>query len=97
VPLLLARSILNCVVSANGANYVVAVDGEFSLVFGTSASSPTFSAVLANINDARLAIGKKPLGFVNPSLYSSGFQVAFNVCSADASCCAEIDPHTGHH
>lgn len=66
-------------ISANGANYVVAVDGAFSLVFGTSASAPVVGAMLSNINDARLALGKGPLGFVNPALYSSAFSGAYNV------------------
>ena len=57
-------------VSANGANYVVAVDGEFSLVYGTSASSPTFGSVVTLINEARLKIGKNPVGFMNPALYA---------------------------
>lgn len=56
-------------VSANGANYVVAVDGGFSLVYGTSASSPTFGSVLTLINAARLNAGKSAIGFVNPVLY----------------------------
>ncbi|KAJ7669260.1 subtilisin-like protein [Mycena polygramma] len=64
--------------SANGANYVVAVDGQFGLVFGTSASAPVVGSMLAMINDARLAIGKKPIGFINPSIYSPAFQGAFN-------------------
>ncbi|KAL1302495.1 hypothetical protein AAFC00_002885 [Neodothiora populina] len=57
-------------VSANGANYVVAVDGEFALVYGTSASSPTFGSVLTLINDARLNAGKSSIGFINPTLYA---------------------------
>ncbi|KAK3940912.1 peptidase S8/S53 domain-containing protein [Diplogelasinospora grovesii] len=57
-------------VSANGANYVVAIDGGFSLVYGTSASSPTFGSVVTLINEARLNIGKKPVGFLNPALYA---------------------------
>ena len=57
-------------VSANGANYVVAVDGKFSLVFGTSASSPTFGAIMTIINEARADIGKGPVGFINPTLYA---------------------------
>jgi tripeptidyl-peptidase-1 len=65
-------------ISANGANYVVAVDGTFSRVFGTSASSPVVGAMITNINDARLAIGKKPLGFINPALYSAAFADAYN-------------------
>jgi tripeptidyl-peptidase I len=58
-------------VSANGANYVVNVDGSFSLVYGTSASSPVFGSIITLINEARLALGKKPVGFLNPTLYAN--------------------------
>ena len=58
-------------ISANGANYVVAVDGIFSLVFGTSASSPTVGSILTLINEARFAVGKGSIGFVNPTLYAN--------------------------
>lgn len=58
-------------VSANGANYVIAVDGQFALVSGTSASSPTFGAILTLINNARLNAGKSSIGFVNPTLYAN--------------------------
>ncbi|KAK3720454.1 hypothetical protein LTR37_003867 [Vermiconidia calcicola] len=36
---------------------------------GTSASCPTFAAVISLVNDALLAKGKPPLGFLNPWLY----------------------------
>lgn len=35
-----------------------------------SASSPTFAALVSLLNNARLAQGKKPLGFLNPWFYS---------------------------
>lgn len=35
---------------------------EFNLVFGTSASAPTTASLLTLINDARIAIGKGPVG-----------------------------------
>ncbi|KAK8066843.1 hypothetical protein PG997_013590 [Apiospora hydei] len=57
-------------VSANGANYVVAVLTSFHQVFGTSASTPTFGAVITQINERRLALGKGPVGFLNPALYA---------------------------
>lgn len=57
-------------ISANGANYVVTVDGGFSLVFGTSASSPTLGSILTLINEARFNIGKGSLGFINPVAYA---------------------------
>ena len=56
-------------ISANGANYVVAVDGEFSLVYGTSASSPTTGSIITIINEYRAAVGKGSVGFLNPTLY----------------------------
>lgn len=58
-------------VSANGANYVVAVDGKFSLTFGTSASTPTFASLVNMINEERMAVGKGPVGFLNPTLYAN--------------------------
>ncbi|KAH9950540.1 peptidase S8/S53 domain-containing protein [Amylocystis lapponica] len=64
--------------SANGAWYVVAVDGEYESVFGTSCSSPVVGSILYAINDARLAIGKGPIGFINPTIYSPYFWGAFN-------------------
>lgn len=38
---------------------------------GTSASAPTFSGVIALVNDARVASGKSPLGFLNPFIYAN--------------------------
>lgn len=64
--------------SANGANYPVAIQGEFYLVYGTSASSPVMAAILSAVNDARLALGKGSIGFINPTIYSDAFRFAFN-------------------
>ncbi|RFU29102.1 hypothetical protein B7463_g7233, partial [Scytalidium lignicola] len=57
-------------VSANGVNYVVAIDGNFTFVYGTSASAPTFGSILTIINNARMNAGKSTVGFINPVLYS---------------------------
>jgi tripeptidyl-peptidase I len=38
------------------------IDGEFELVFGTSASSPVVGSMITLINDARIAHGKGPVG-----------------------------------
>jgi len=65
-------------ISANGANYVVAVDGTLELVYGTSCSSPVCGAIFTMINDARLAAGKSTIGFINPTIYSSAFAGAFH-------------------
>jgi tripeptidyl-peptidase-1 len=58
-------------VSANGANYVVAVDGSLSLVYGTSASAPVFGSIITLINEQRIAAGKSAVGFINPTLYAN--------------------------
>ena len=58
-------------VSANGANYVVAVDGSLSLIFGTSASAPTFGSIITLINEERVKAGKPTVGFINPTLYAN--------------------------
>ncbi|TVY34558.1 Tripeptidyl-peptidase [Lachnellula subtilissima] len=58
-------------VSANGANYVVAVDGTLSLVYGTSASAPTFGSVITLINQQRIAANKSVVGFINPTVYAN--------------------------
>ncbi|KAH8820611.1 peptidase S8/S53 domain-containing protein [Xylogone sp. PMI_703] len=58
-------------VSANGANYVVAVDGSLGLIYGTSASSPTFGSIITLINEQRAAAGKSSVGFINPVIYAN--------------------------
>ncbi|KAH7909600.1 peptidase S8/S53 domain-containing protein [Hygrophoropsis aurantiaca] len=64
--------------AANGAHYAVAVVGKFTPTYGTSASAPVMAAMLALVNDARIAKGKKPIGFINPTLYSSKFAKSFH-------------------
>ncbi|KAJ7349616.1 subtilisin-like protein [Mycena albidolilacea] len=60
-----------------GWNFRIIVGGEEELESGTSASSPTFAAIIALINDQLLAAGKPVLGFLNPWLYSTA-STAFN-------------------
>ena len=57
-------------VAANGDNIAVYNEGEFTLEGGTSASTPIFASIINLINEERLAIGKSPVGFVNPTLYA---------------------------
>lgn len=57
-------------VAAQGNHDVIVWAGTVRTIGGTSASSPNFAAVIALVNDALLAKGKKPLGFLNPWLYS---------------------------
>ncbi|KAH9923964.1 subtilisin-like protein [Epithele typhae] len=59
-------------VAAQGENFQVVIGGSTTSVGGTSASSPTFAAVISLLNDFRLSQGKSPLGFLNPLIYSTG-------------------------
>ncbi|KAE8366529.1 peptidase S8/S53 domain-containing protein [Aspergillus caelatus] len=56
-------------VAANGDNIAVFNGGEFGSSGGTSASTPIFAAIINRIIDERLAVGKGPVGFINPVLY----------------------------
>ncbi|KAJ4303981.1 hypothetical protein N0V88_001584 [Collariella sp. IMI 366227] len=51
-------------------DYVTGLDGGFMAFSGTSASAPTFGAMIALINGERMKVGKGPVGFVNPVLYA---------------------------
>nr|OQO12533.1 Tripeptidyl-peptidase sed1 [Rachicladosporium sp. CCFEE 5018] len=57
-------------ISAVGDNVVVFNNGAPTLIGGTSASAPVFAAIVNRINEERLAVGKKPVGFLNPTLYA---------------------------
>ncbi|PQE15128.1 Pro-kumamolisin protein [Rutstroemia sp. NJR-2017a BVV2] len=58
-------------IAVNGVNYVTAVNGKFSLAFGTSASCPALASMINLINEERIAAGKSSVGFVNPALYAN--------------------------
>ncbi|KAF8914258.1 subtilisin-like protein [Gymnopilus junonius] len=60
-------------VAAQGDFFRVIIGGEAFLIGGTSASSPTFAGFVALLNDVRLNAKLPPLGFLNPFIYSKGF------------------------
>lgn len=72
-------------VSAQGAQYSVVVDGQVQSISTTSASSTTFAAVIALLNDRLLNAGKRPLGFLNPLLYSKGLPALNDIISGGSS------------
>ena len=55
-------------VSAIGENFVIAYWSSFGTIGGTSLSAPIWAGLLTRVNEARLAAGKKTVGFVNPTL-----------------------------
>lgn len=58
-------------VAAQAENFVVVNQGQNEPVSGTSAATPTFAALVALLNAARISQGKATLGFLNPLLYQN--------------------------
>jgi len=58
-------------VAALGIGFQVVVSGRVESIGGTSASAPTFSAIISLLNDQRFNAGKPSLGFLNPWLYQT--------------------------
>ncbi|ORY80854.1 peptidase S8/S53 domain-containing protein [Protomyces lactucae-debilis] len=59
-------------VAAQGVNYMIYLKGKHAMTSGTSASAPTFAAVIALVNNNLMVNGRPPLGFLNPFLYGAG-------------------------
>jgi tripeptidyl-peptidase-1 len=59
-------------VSLMGTFYAVVQSGRKEQVWGTSCSTPVFAAMVALLNDKRLAAGKPILGYINPWLFKTG-------------------------
>jgi len=72
-----------------GVDYPVIVQGTTQVLYGTSASSPLFAAMITLVNSQRLASGQGPVGFINPSLYTASAGTLFtDVTSGDNNCCS---------
>jgi tripeptidyl-peptidase I len=54
---------------------------------GTSASSPSFAGFVALLNDARIAAGKRSLGFLNPLIYALNGQGFNDITAGNAPGC----------
>lgn len=57
-------------VSANGRNWLDFVANEVGFSGGTSMSTPLWGSIITLINEERTAVGKGPVGFVQPVLYA---------------------------
>ncbi|KAK5099652.1 hypothetical protein LTR24_001311 [Lithohypha guttulata] len=64
-------------VSAQGYRYIVIYGGAVVSLDGTSASCPTVASTISLVNDALMADGQAPLGFLNPWLYTGAGEKAF--------------------
>ncbi|KAJ5389262.1 Rattus norvegicus CLN2 is a lysosomal protease Precursor [Penicillium cataractarum] len=89
-------------VAAVADNIALWYEGKFGHTGGTSASTPIFAAIINRIVDERLAIGKGPLGFLNPVLYDNEWALNDIVDGSNPGCGTEgftaavgWDPVTG--
>ncbi|KAL2197687.1 peptidase-like protein [Corynascus similis CBS 632.67] len=85
-------------VSAQGVAYHVFSADKDIQVSGTSASAPLFAALVSLLNNARLAEGRPPLGFLNPWLYSEKVQKAealTDIVHGGSNGCTGKDMYTG--
>ncbi|MCJ1325361.1 hypothetical protein MMC10_002024 [Thelotrema lepadinum] len=57
--------------SAVGNTIDIVVSGKNELEGGTSASAPLIASIITLINGERIAAGKGPIGFLNPTLYQN--------------------------
>jgi tripeptidyl-peptidase I len=84
-------------VSFIGVEYQVVVQGWLFSMFGTSASAPVFAAMITNLNALRAAQGKSPVGFLNPTLYSTKSWGAYtDVIKGRNSCCSSQDASSAY-
>ncbi|KAJ6619105.1 peptidase S8/S53 domain-containing protein [Mycena sp. CBHHK59/15] len=76
-------------------NFEIVNNGTTSLIYGTSAGSPVFAAMLAMINDRLVAAGKPALGFLNPFIYSTGSAAFTDITSGHNSGSVAFDAAVG--
>jgi tripeptidyl-peptidase-1 len=58
-------------VSANGAEFRAYNNQTLYHFYGTSLAAPIWGSIMTLINEERTAVGKGPVGFINPSLYAN--------------------------
>lgn len=78
-------------VTGIAAKFPVRINGTWTFLYGTSASTPMVASMVALINDARLNAGLPAMGFLNPFLYQTheANPAAFNdVVSGKIACVA---------
>lgn len=74
-------------VATQAENFIIAYEGDFETVSGTSCASPTFASIIALLNDELIAAGDSPLGFLNPWLYSTAATAFTDITSGNNPGC----------
>jgi len=73
--------------AANGYHFQTIWNGNSRVLDGTSASVPATAAIFSLVNDALIAAGKSPMGFLNPWLYTQGHTTFTDITSGSAVGC----------
>lgn len=82
-------------IAAQSYNYSVIDNGAVIRVGGTSASCPTVAGLITLLNSARLDKGQKPLGFLNPWIYSKGKGGLTDIVDGGSRGCTGTDIYSG--
>jgi hypothetical protein len=82
-------------VAAQGSRFVGITQGRQIAVGGTSASAPTFAAIVSLLNNARLSKGLRPLGFLNPWLYTFATDGLTDIVDGGSKGCTGKDVYSG--
>jgi tripeptidyl-peptidase-1 len=73
--------------SAQGLYFAYVWNGTEGVISGTSASAPLTAGIFTLVNDALIASGKSPLGFLNPWLYSKGYKGLTDITNGTSHGC----------
>lgn len=80
-------------VSLAGSRYAVVVGGRELTVYGTSAATPVAAGMITLINAQLARAGRPSVGWINPTLYATASEAAFNdVTSGNNSCAGLGEP-----
>ncbi|KAJ4287152.1 hypothetical protein N0V90_012550 [Kalmusia sp. IMI 367209] len=74
-------------IAAYSVNYTIIWNNTLIRLDGTSAATPTISAIFSLLNDALIAAGKPTLGFLNPWLYKKGYKAFVDVTEGSTLGC----------
>ncbi|KAK6385774.1 hypothetical protein LTS17_001346 [Exophiala oligosperma] len=74
-------------ISAQSYRYIVFLNSTVRTVDGTSCSTPTMASIFSLVNDALVAEGKPPMGWLNPWLYQQGFAAFTDVVNGTSVGC----------
>ncbi|RDW67916.1 hypothetical protein BP6252_09312 [Coleophoma cylindrospora] len=81
-------------VVAQSATFTAVDRGIEAHISGTSAAAPVFAGIIALMNAARISAGQRPLGFLNPWLYSEGYKALNDITRGGSTGCTGVDQYS---